>query len=167
MAKLYVRIDDRLIHGQIVASWCTTLGIGQIIAIDDNLASNEMLQSIMTMGVPEQYDPRIVTFDDAKKLLREGNNKNRLVIVRRVEELAKIIEEIKECEVVNIGNCSRFEEAIYKVARGTGWYIYLSDADKKVLEDLASNNIEIISQQLPQEKSLNWDMIQKSFRKGG
>ena len=55
MGQNYFRIDDRLIHGQIVTAWCSHLNIQEIIAIDDTLAGNSMLQSIMLMGVPKQY----------------------------------------------------------------------------------------------------------------
>ena len=163
MSKLYVRVDDRLIHGQIVASWCITLGIGQIIAIDDELASNEMLQSIMTMGVPAQYDPQIVTVEQAKEMLQKDSGKNRLVIVRSAKELAKIQDEIKGCEVINIGNSSKRDDTHFRVARGVGWYIFLSEEDKEALEALAADGVTIISQQLPTEKLLDWNAIQKSF----
>ena len=53
MGNVYVRVDDRLIHGQTIVAWCPTLGIQEIIAIDDASASNPMLKSIMTMGVPK------------------------------------------------------------------------------------------------------------------
>ena len=92
MGQVFVRIDDRLIHGQIVTAWCNTLNVGEIIAIDDNLAQNPMLQSIVIMGVPKQYHPSIVTTEKAKELLQTETQKNRLVITR----FAKNIAELKE-----------------------------------------------------------------------
>ena len=44
MGKVYVRVDDRLIHGQTVLAWCPTLSIQEIIAIDNDSASNPMLR---------------------------------------------------------------------------------------------------------------------------
>lgn len=55
MADLYVRIDDRLIHGQTIVAWCPTLQIKEIVAVDDVSAKNPMLKTIMTMGVPGTY----------------------------------------------------------------------------------------------------------------
>lgn len=92
MGQNYLRIDDRLIHGQIVTAWCGTLGIGEIIAIDSGFAQNPMLQSIMTMGVPAQYHPHIVTAEEAKKLLRTDSAKNRLVITRFARSIAGLRE---------------------------------------------------------------------------
>ena len=61
MGKTFVRVDDRLIHGQTIVAWVPTLKIEEIIAVDDVSASKPMLKSIMTMGVPTQYETHIVT----------------------------------------------------------------------------------------------------------
>ena len=81
MAKNYFRIDDRLIHGQIVTAWCGHLKIGEIIAIDDKLAGNKTLQSIMLMGIPSQYKAHVVTSGEAKALFAQGSDKNRLFVI--------------------------------------------------------------------------------------
>ena len=82
MGKTFVRVDDRLIHGQTIVAWVPTLKIEEIIAVDDVSASNPMLKSIMTMGVPKQYKTHIVTTAEADALLREGADVNRLLIVK-------------------------------------------------------------------------------------
>ena len=168
MGKLYVRVDDRLIHGQIVTSWCHTLGIQQIIAVDDELAQNPMLQSIMTMGVPAQYSPQIVTVDNARLLLEQGSEKNRLVIVRFCHMLGPLREQIKGAEHVNLGNSSKLPETVYQFARGAGWYIYLTQADADLLRVLAEEDgVTVISQQLPQEKKIEWPSMKKDIGFGG
>lgn len=70
MADLYVRVDDRLIHGQTIVAWCPLLGIKEIIAVDDVSAQNPMLKTIMTMGVPGTYKTNIVTREEANTLLK-------------------------------------------------------------------------------------------------
>ena len=164
MGKLFVRVDDRLIHGQIVTAWCQTLGIQQIIAVDDELANNPMLQSIMTMGVPAQYSPKIVTVDNARTLLQQENNKNVLLIVRFCHMLKSLREEIKNAENINLGNSSKIPESIFQLARGVGWYIYLSQSDADLLNLLVEEDKAIVfSQQLPQEKSLDWAAMKKEM----
>jgi len=164
MGKLYVRVDDRLIHGQIVTAWCQTLGIQQIIAVDDELASNPMLQSIMTMGVPTQYSLQILTVENAKAMLQQGSDKNRLLIVRFCHMLGSMKEEIKDAEHINLGNSSKIPESIFQLARGVGWYIYLSQSDAELLSDLVEDGgATVFSQQLPQEKRLDWHTMKKEM----
>lgn len=164
MGKLYVRVDDRLIHGQIVTSWCHTLAIRQIIAVDDELAQNPMLQSIMTMGVPAQYSPQILTIENAKVLLQQESEKNRLLIVRFCNILAPLREQLKNAEHINLGNSSKLPDTVYQFARGAGWYIYLSQADADLLRAMVEEDgVTVISQQLPQEKKIDWQAMKKEL----
>lgn len=164
MSKTYVRIDDRLIHGQIVTAWCVTLGIQEIIAIDDALASNAVMQSIMTMGVPGQYNPKIVTAAQAKEILSKETNKTRLVITRFCKNLAEIREEIKECQHINIGNCSKQENSKYNI-RGMGISQVLSftQEDVDALDAVEADGGKIICQALPTDKLRTWSDIKKHF----
>lgn len=164
MGKLYVRVDDRLIHGQIVTAWCVTLNIRQIIAIDDTLAENPMMQSIMTMGVPGQYNPQIVSAAKALELLAEPFEGNRLVITRFSKNLAELLDGIQSAEHVNIGNCSKQPDAKYSV-RGIGVSQVLSftQADYDALEAVQAAGISIICQALPQDKLKTWNDLKAAF----
>jgi len=164
MGKSYVRIDDRLIHGQIVTAWCITLGIQEIIAIDDALASNAVMQSIMTMGVPGQYSPKIVTTAQAKELLATGTDKTRLIITRFCKNLAQIKEEIKGAEYVNIGNCSKQANSKYDI-RGMGISQVLSftQEDMDTLNEIEAAGGNIICQALPRDKIRTWAELKKQF----
>ena len=75
MGKTYVRVDDRLIHGQTIVAWAPTLGIQEIVGVDDVSAKNAMLKSIMTMSVPKTYKTHIVTTDEAKTILEKETEK--------------------------------------------------------------------------------------------
>ena len=164
MGKTYVRVDDRLIHGQIVTAWCITLNVKEIVAIDDTLASNPMMQSIMTMGVPAQYSPKIVTIAQAKELMRTSIDGTRLVITRFCRNLAELREEIKGAEHVNIGNCSKQPDAKYGV-RGIGISQVLSftQADYDALELVAADGGRVICQTLPQDRQRTWAELKAQF----
>ena len=162
MGKIFVRIDDRLIHGQIVTAWAGTLGIKQIIAIDDTLAANPMLKSIMTMGVPAGYHPQIVTLAEAKKLLQKESSVNRLVITRFCRNLMEIREEIRYAEHVNLGNCSKQPDTVKNYPSGAGRYLCLNQADVDTLSALEEDGHNIICQLLPSEKLRKWKDIKNS-----
>jgi mannose/fructose/N-acetylgalactosamine-specific phosphotransferase system component IIB len=164
VGKTYFRIDDRLIHGQIVTAWCITLGIQEIIAIDDSLAANPVMQSIMTMGVPGQYNPKIVTAANAKEILSAQTNKTRLVITRFCKNLSAIREAIKGAEHINIGNCSKQLDSKYNI-RGMGISQVLSftQADADTLDAIEADGGKIICQALPSDKLRTWSDLKKQF----
>ncbi len=47
------RVDDRLIHGQVVIGWGRPLGVQRILLIDDDVAANDWEQDLYRMAVPE------------------------------------------------------------------------------------------------------------------
>jgi PTS system mannose-specific IIB component len=162
MAKTYVRVDDRLIHGQTIVAWCPTLSIKEIIAIDDESAKNPMLKSIMTMGVPSTYKTHIVTTEEAKKILAQESSCNRLVIVKFPNKLTAIEEEIASAEFVMLGNIAKRDDTIHKVSGATGIF-YLSDNDVTIIDGLVSKGMEICFQQLPTTTKTSWASFKKSI----
>lgn len=163
MGALYVRVDDRLIHGQIVTAWSGALAIGEIIAIDEELAKNPMLQSIATMGVPVQLKPRIVTVAQAKEILKEPSEKNRLLITKICCVLSWLREEIKEAKHINLGNCSKLDDSIYKMASGQGRFVYLGESDKQTLDLFESDGVPVICQLLPSDKVRTWENMKANI----
>lgn len=163
MAKTYVRVDDRLIHGQTVVAWCPTLGIGEIIAIDDSSAKNPMLKSIMTMGVPSIYKTHIVTTEEAKEMLSKEGDKNRLVIVKFPSKLEEIKNEISKSEFIILGNIAKRTDTKHKLRGSTGIF-YLSDNDIKIIDNLVTSGLEVKFQQLPSTSKTTWESFKKSIK---
>lgn len=163
MAKTYVRIDDRLIHGQTIVAWCPTLSIREIIAIDDDSAKNPTLKSIMKMGVPSTYTTHIVTTEEARQLLAQESEGNRLVIVKFPAKLPEIEEGIARAESITLGNIAKRDDTIHKVSGATGIF-YLSGNDVAILDKLASGGIDIIFQQLPNTAKTGWEAFKNSIK---
>lgn len=166
MGKLHVRIDDRLIHGQIVTSWAKSLNIKRILAIDDSIANNKMVQGIMMMGIPKEYNPEIVTLEKAIKILTEQlDNKNILLITRFAKNLKTIKEYIKEAEEVNIGNCSKQSDSIYiSKGVGVGQVLSFSQEDVDVLDELHNEGVKVVFQQMPSDKIISWPTLKQTLK---
>lgn len=163
MSKTYVRIDDRLIHGQTIVAWCPTLSIQEIIAIDDDSAKNPMLRSILTMSVPSSYKTYIVTTEEAKKILGSVSGQNRLVIVRFPHQLPLIKEVLCNGETITLGNIAKRADSVHKVSGATGIF-YLSEEDVSILDNLAATGHDVVFQQLPNTSKTSWDAFKKSIQ---
>ncbi len=164
MGKDYIRIDDRLIHGQIVTAWCGSLKIKEIIAVDDNLASNKTLQSIMLMGIPSSYKSHVVTTEQAKELFLEKPEGNRLFVTRFPQDLKKFREEIKACEMVVLGNAGKRPDTAHNLTKGGGSVFFVSDEDVKMLDEFAADGIRLIYQTVPSSPVKEWQELRKSIK---
>ena len=164
MGQNYFRIDDRLIHGQIVTAWCSHLNIREIIAIDDALASNSMLQSIMLMGVPKQYQASVVTMARAKELFAQPSESNRLFITRFPQDLQQLREELKTCEMVLIGNAAKRPGAKFNLTKGGGSVFFASEEDIRLFDEIAADGVKLIYQTIPNYPGREWSDIRKGFK---
>lgn len=161
MGKVYVRIDDRLIHGQIMAAWCNYLDVTEIVGIDDKTASNTMLKQIMTMSVPKKYQCSVITIAQAKENLKKQTTGNRLVILRFPEKLEELREELQGAEMIIIGNVAKKPDSKYEVSSGTSVF-FLTEKDVEVLGTFAQNGMKVIFRTVPTSSEKSWEGFIKS-----
>ncbi len=164
MGLNYFRIDDRLIHGQIVTAWCGHLKIAEIVAIDDALATNKTLQSIMLMGVPKQYKVSIVTMEDAKKIFPQQSDGNRLFITRFPQDLARLREELKQCELVIIGNAAKRPDTKFNLTKGGGSVFFASEEDIRLFDAVSADGVRLVYQTVPKSPAREWPEMRKSIK---
>lgn len=153
MIKL-LRIDDRLIHGQVATTWTKTLQADSIIVANDEVIHNELQIIALKLAVPVGMKAAIRSVDDAVGLLK--NPKSRamkiLVVVNHPKDALRIAQAVPETlEGINIGNYYgskqlRTEEKI-KLDRN----IYLDPEDVDTLKQICSLPVEFTVQMVPHE----------------
>jgi mannose/fructose/sorbose-specific phosphotransferase system IIB component len=72
-----IRIDDRLIHGQVVVGWVKALGIQRLVVINDAIAKNSMQKTLMEMAVPSGLKVSFYTVEEAAQYCLPGDPKER------------------------------------------------------------------------------------------
>lgn len=109
MGKIgHVRIDDRLIHGQIVAAWLSVLGSSTIVVADDKAAGDDLQKMLLEMACPPGIALKILTVAEAAAWLNgpEANPAKTLVVLRNVVSALALVESGVSVEEINVGNVS-------------------------------------------------------------
>ncbi|KUO71153.1 MAG: hypothetical protein APF77_10415 [Clostridia bacterium BRH_c25] len=163
MGNNYIRVDDRLIHGQIITKWAINLGINNIIAIDDKTAANPMLKSIMTMSVPKSYKTYVCGLAEAKEILDKANaeDSNSLIVVRFPSMLDELCKMVSNPKVINIGNVSRKEGANNEITNN----VFLDDTDIEIIEMLYNKGLRITFQLVPDTPLVAWEKERNKYLK--
>lgn len=101
-----LRIDERLIHGQVAVSWSKVLGITHLVVVNDRVAQNEMQKMTLKMAVPENIRFLVKDVASGIQLLNDSRTKNlaMMVVVDNLRDALKIGENVKWIECINIGN---------------------------------------------------------------
>src|SRR5205814_5375102 len=101
--ELY-RIDDRLIHGQVVVGWGQPLDIAFIVLVDDTVATSDWEQELYRMGVPPEMEVYFHTADDAIGALAtyRADKRHGILLTGDIPTMRKLVDK-GGVDAVNIG----------------------------------------------------------------
>ena len=100
-----VRIDDRLIHGQIVQGWLKTIDVDKILIVSDEVANDEMQQVLLSMAVPSSVKLVIKNIKDASYEIANEvyENDNLMILFSNPQDIVKMIDNGIKFQSINIG----------------------------------------------------------------
>lgn len=148
MIKL-LRIDDRLIHGQVAMAWTKSVGADHIIVVDDESANDKMKKMILTLAKPAATDLSIVSVRDFLEIYEKSKEKKLMIITGSPKNAKKIVNAIgkETIESINLGGL-RYSDGKKKVNE----FISLSLEDEQVLDELKEEGIPLVMQATPTTK---------------
>lgn len=163
-----LRIDDRLLHGQVVFMWCKQLDINGIIVANDEVVNDEFQTLTMKLAVPDNIRLLIRSVDDSIRILHDERiaKMKILVIVKDPIDALHILQNIddhKQILQLNVGNSGRVEkESKTKLTKE----IYVDDKDLKALSSLCEYDIPFHLQMVPTAKKISIQEILNETKKG-
>src|SRR6185369_6625153 len=99
-----VRIDDRLIHGQVVVGWVKALNIQRLVVVNDAIAKNAMQKTLMEMAVPSGLKVSFFTVEESVEACRQDSGKDKaLLLFSNPSDVLSYIQKGGVLKVINIG----------------------------------------------------------------
>lgn len=108
-----IRVDDRLIHGQVALVWSKELNCPRIVVANDDAAVNDVTKMTLQMATPTGIKLLIKSVDDCIKVFNDPRAKDMrmFVLVNNVRDALKIVESCPGLvESVNVANAGRFDD---------------------------------------------------------
>lgn len=100
---MWFRVDNRLIHGQVIEGWLPYTGASHLIVVNDSLAHDDMRQQIMLLAVSRHIEVHFVTVADlAAELQKAGDDS--FVLFENCADAEAAAEHGVAIPVLNIGN---------------------------------------------------------------
>lgn len=156
----WVRLDERMIHGQVATKWSRTLGVDRIVVADDTAAASDIMQKSLMMAAPATCKTAIVTVDKAVSLCNDPRAAGLkiLLIVSTPENLLRVAKEVKDIPQINVGNYGRIAPKHGTEARKTytkNLYAYEDEVEvlRQVMATGIPCNVQTIPDDVPQELS--------------
>src|SRR5437660_1645822 len=146
MSIALYRIDDRLIHGQVVVGWGKPLNVGFIVLVDDAVRASAWEQELYRMGVPADIEVVFASTEEALERLPEWERDPRvgILVAGDIGTLAALTANRHRVSHVNVGGLHHRPGRSERLR-----YVYLSDAEAAQLKTLAARGVEVTAQDVP------------------
>ncbi|KRM83943.1 PTS mannose/fructose/sorbose transporter subunit IIAB [Liquorilactobacillus vini] len=145
---VYIRVDSRLIHGQVATMWTNELSLDRIMVVDNQIVKDRIQKIALKTARPAGIHLSILTATGAAKKIKENlyAGQNILILVKNplmLKELSDFGVVIKEINVGNLSMSTGSKQVFKSVA--------LTDKDKKIFQDLGAKGIKIFHQMVPSD----------------
>lgn len=143
-----VRIDDRLIHGQVVMAWCKTMLIDRIVVIDDKVALDFIRKMFIETVAPPGIKVSVLDVAQGIECFKKDSfaEEKLLLLVTNPVTILTLVEKGLEIGKVNIGGMS-FSQGKTQVTKA----VSIHDVDKQAFKELHRHGIALQIQILPHD----------------
>lgn len=140
------RIDDRLIHGQVVVGWGQPLELRFLVLVDDEVAASEWEQELYRMGVPPDMRVDFVSVAQAVERYADfaADRRPGMLLTGDIDTMARLCEAIPALRRVNLGGVHHRAGRAQKLR-----YIFLTGEEEDELRAMAASGVEISAQDVP------------------
>jgi len=144
----FTRIDDRLIHGQVMTAWVHETKANEIVIIDNEVAQDDFLKMIMTSSAPTGIKVLIVTEEEAIDYLTQEPDENQLIVLAKNPlVIQRIMHGGVKIEKLNVGGMGARKDRTQLYRN-----ISVSDEERACFKQIMSEGTAVYVQVIPEEK---------------
>lgn len=146
MTLALYRIDDRLIHGQVVVGWGQPLDATFIVLVDDEVSSSDWEQDLYRMGVPPHIEVIFASVEQAAQQLTawEADSRVGILLVGDIDTAVALSGSAPQVRRFNVGGVHHRTGRRERLR-----FVYLTDEEAAKLRQLAARGVEVTAQDVP------------------
>lgn len=146
MAIELYRIDDRLIHGQVVVGWGQPMNAGFIALVDDAVAASEWERELYRMGVPPELEVYFSSVEEAAAALDgwRGDQRKGILLTGDIDTMRRLIERTTGITAVNLGGVHHRTGRVERLR-----YVFLAPDEASALRALEARGVEVTARDVP------------------
>jgi mannose/fructose/N-acetylgalactosamine-specific phosphotransferase system component IIB len=157
-----VRVDNRLVHGQVLEAWLPALDANGLLIADDEAAANVLARSAMALAIPSRVKFEVLRVQAAAEVLRPGGrgplSARTLVLLRDVRDAAALHAAGVPLPKLNLGNV-HYAAGRKQVSPS----IFLDAAELEALGRLAQQGTQVEARAVPSETALSLETLRARF----
>lgn len=141
------RIDDRLIHGQVITTWVKNYDIEQVLVINDKVADDKVQQSVLTMSAPPGLKVLIFGVQQFIEILKKTPIKKRtMLLFTNSIDVDALVDGGLSLEKLNVGGM-RMQDGRHQLSRA----VSVTPEEEQAFRNLIVKNVEVEIQMVPKD----------------
>ncbi len=151
MALNWYRVDDRLIHGQVVVGWGQPLNLRFLVMVDDEVAASDWEQELYRMGAPDDIEVFFHTVDAAAEHLAayRADERQGMLLTGSIETMTRLVARDPAITAVCLGGIHHQPDRTQYLR-----YIFLSSEEVAQLQALVDRGVAVTAQDVPVARPL-------------
>lgn len=156
MGVVLVRVDSRLIHGQILEAWIPHTRADALLVVDDEVSKDLLRRSVMEMAIPSNINVEFDTIDEAVNWYKNGgyDEKRTIVLFSKLNDAKKAFDMGFSFNTLNLGNIHFCEGKIQVISN-----LCLDRDDSECIVELTKKGVSIDSRSVPVEKKVDFTRL--------
>lgn len=147
----FSRIDDRLIHGQVVTTWVNTHNIEQIIILNDKIAADKTQKNILAMAAPQGVRVKAFGIEKFAEVIKTTPITRRTMLLFTTSiDVLKAVEGGVPITELNIGGM-RYQEGRERLTKA----LSVSPEERSAFQALLDRGMEITVQMVPKDEKID------------
>ena len=142
----FLRIDDRLIHGQVIVGWLPEIKPENLVVVNDSVAEDAMRQDLMSLSVPPEVE---LEFYSTADITDEDVNESSFILVSSPKDAWECLQKGIKPVKFNVGGMHSKDgkEEIFEA-------LHVDDEDRKYFDLIIKSGVEPIFQPTPQNQPM-------------
>ncbi|MGM0441592.1 MAG: PTS system mannose/fructose/N-acetylgalactosamine-transporter subunit IIB [Elusimicrobiota bacterium] len=152
MSRVVYRIDDRLIHGQVIEGWVHNLKFTRIVIASDRVKKDQNFKAILKFSVPSEISVDIFGIEElANKINKDYMDKeDTIVLFERPKDVLALLDYGVRIDSVNVG-CIHCEGDKCKLKQN----IVVKPSDITIFKDINAMGTVLEGRALPQDRKFD------------
>ncbi len=151
----FSRIDDRLIHGQVVTTWVNVHKIEQIIVLNDEVANDKIQKNILNMAAPQGIKVRVFSIEQFGKIIKNTEIKRRtMLLFTNSIDVLRAVDNGVPIESLNIGGM-RYQEGRERLTKA----LSVTPEEKEAFVSLLDKGMDITVQMVPNDGKVKLEEV--------
>jgi len=144
------RVDDRLLHGQVIEGWVPYVQAETIVVVSDTVFNEKDRCQLMQLITPEHITLEVIPLAELEGLLGRSRGTRILLLFANLEDVLTVAENGVELESINVGN-------LHNIRGGTEVTpsVYLNARDMEAIRHLIGKGIKVQAREVPDGPSLD------------